>query len=320
MLQEKKAHPNEKTNLHPLNKHRQPYDFKALIQHCEELTAFVKPNPYGDASIDFSNAEAVMTLNKALLRYYYDINFWSIPTGYLCPPIPGRADHLLYLADMLGSSNHSKIPNGNKIRCLDIGVGANCIYPILGNAMLGWTFVGSDIAKEAIESASMIVAKNETLRGKVAFRLQANPEDIFEGVIQPDEYFDLSICNPPFHASEIEARAGNIRKLNNLNQKKTRDTSLNFGGQAKELWCEGGEITFIETMISQSKKFSNSCLWYSTLVSKEYNLKNFYNKLESVDVQEVKTVTMHQGNKTSRFIAWTFFTKAKQASWIKYRW
>ena len=91
----------EKIELHPRNKHRERYDFQQLINTCPELAPFVKLNNYNDESIDFFNPNAVKMLNKALLKQHYGINNWEIPEGYLCPPIPSRADYLHYIADLL---------------------------------------------------------------------------------------------------------------------------------------------------------------------------------------------------------------------------
>jgi 23S rRNA (adenine1618-N6)-methyltransferase len=247
-----------------------------------------------------------MMLNKALLKHYYGINYWSIPRGYLCPPIPGRADYIHYMADLLGSSHHGKISTGDKIKCLDIGVGANCIYPIIGNKEYGWSFVGSDIEPNAIKSASEIIKRNATLQGKVELRLQSNSKDILRGIIRSNEYFDLTICNPPFHASQKEAMAGTIRKLNNLRHQRISKPTLNFGGKNKELWCDGGEEKFVKCLIEQSKEFSSSCFWFSTLISKQSNLKNVYKELKLAKAVDVKTISMNQGNKTSRIVAWTY--------------
>ena len=254
-LQPKKEHPNEKSGLHPRNRHRTRYNFSELISTSPELKAFVRLNEYHDESIDFSNPAAVMMLNKALLKHYYDIHRWNLPSGYLCPPVPGRADHLHHLADLLASCNNEIIPIGTKIRCLDIGVGANCIYPIIGNKEYGWSFVGSDIDPAAIQSADKIVQENVSLNGKVELRLQGHATDIFRGIIQKDERFDLTICNPPFHASLQEAQSGTLRKLNNLNTKRITKPTLNFGGKNTELWCEGGEEKFVQKMITESKQF-----------------------------------------------------------------
>ena len=320
MLPEKKEHPKEKTKLHPRNKHRERYDFKQLIVSCAELAKYVKLNEYKDESIDFFDAEAVKTLNKALLKHYYGIDYWDVPENYLCPPIPGRADYIHYAADLLAGLNNGKIPTGEKINCLDIGVGANCVYPIIGNKEYGWSFIGTEIDPVAIDSANKIIEKNPQLKNKIEIRSQNNPKDILYGVLKKDERIDLSICNPPFHASLEEAQAGTLRKLSNLKGKKITKASLNFGGQNNELWCKGGEITFIRDMIRQSKQFSESVFWFSTSVSKQSNLNTVYQELEKANAFDVKTIPMAQGNKTSRVVAWTFLDQEEQKNWVKERW
>jgi len=320
MLPPKREHPKLKSQLHPRNKHRERYDFKQLIAACPELAQFVKLNDYQDESIDFFNAEAVKMLNKALLMQFYEIRYWEIPDGYLCPPIPGRADYIHYAADLLSSKNNRANPTGDKIKCLDIGVGANCVYPIIGNNEYGWSFVGTDIDRVAAKSANAIVEHNSSLKGKIEIRLQPNPKDIFRGIIQKDEFFDLTICNPPFHASLAEAKAGTLRKLSNLKNKKITRPNLNFGGQNSELWCEGGEERFVQDMVRQSKEFATSCFWFTTLISKESSLKGIYEVLRETNISEIKTIKMSQGNKISRIVAWTFLSAEQQLEWDKTRW
>lgn len=316
----KKEHPVVKDRLHPRNKHRERYDFKALIATVPELAQYVTMNIYNDESIDFFNPAAVMCLNQALLKHYYNIQDWSIPEGYLCPPIPGRADYIHNIAALLGTSNKDVIPTGKNIKCLDIGVGANCVYPIIGTNEYGWSFVGSDIDPVSIASAQNIVNKNTALEGLVELRLQKHPLDIFYCMIGENEHFDLTICNPPFHASAEDAAAGTLRKLSNLQHKNVTKTALNFGGQKNELWCEGGEAEFVREMIYESKKFSTSCLWFSTLISKQTNLQKAYDQLEILAPFDVRTIPMGQGNKSSRLLAWTFLSKAAQEKWVNERW
>lgn len=320
MLPKKKEHPAEKNTLHPRNKHRHRYNFKELIHSWPALAPFVRLNAYQDESIDFSNAEAVMQLNKALLKHAYGITHWRIPSGYLCPPIPGRADYIHHIADLLGSCNEGVIPTGSAIRCLDIGVGANCIYPLLGNAEYGWSFVGAEVEPVALQSASEIIAKNSQLKGKIELRLQRHASDIFSGIIQQGECFDLTLCNPPFHASQAEAQAGNLRKVSNLKGKRITKPTLNFGGKNNELWYEGGEEKFVHQMIVQSKQFASSCFWISTLISKSSHLNRVYKTLEEVGALAIKTIPMSQGNKTSRLVAWTFLTPEQQTKWVQSRW
>lgn len=320
MLQKKKEQPKEKSKLHPRNKNRERYDFKQLTESFPELTPFVKPNIYGDESVDFADPDAVKTLNKAILKLHYQISGWDIPDGYLCPPIPGRADYIHHIADFLCRNNFGKIPTGPQIKCFDIGVGASCIYPIIGTKEYGWSFIGSDIDSVAVESANRIIAKNPVLMGNVACKLQLNPKDFFYGIIRKDEQIDLSICNPPFHASEKDAQSGTLRKIHNLHLDKKTEPVLNFGGQNHELWCDGGESKFVRNLIQQSKKFAANCFCFSTLISKESNLKGVYKALEQAGAFGVETIPMGQGNKISRIVVWTFLTTEEQNKWKNTRW
>ena len=306
--------------MHPRNLNRTRYDFQLLIDACPELAPFVKLNDYQDESIDFFNPSAVKMLNTALLKCYYGVDFWDIPPDYLCPPIPGRADYIHYMADLMSESNLDKIPTGAHVKCLDIGVGANCVYPIIGTKSYGWSFVGSDIDTKALENAQKIIDRNPDLHDRIELRFQKNQTDFFRGIIRKDEYFDLTICNPPFHTSLAEARSGSTRKLKKLLQKKISQPVLNFGGQHSELWCKGGEVKFVQDMIEQSFEFAGSSYWFSTLISKESNLKVLLALLKKTAPTIVKTIPMGQGNKKSRIIAWTYFTSEQQQTWRQNRW
>lgn len=320
MLSKKKEFPAQKTKIHPRSKHRERYDFSELTKACPELKAFVQLTAHGDESIDFFNPEAVKTLNKALLNYHYNIEYWDIPPQYLCPPIPGRADYIHHIADLLAASTEGKIPTGAAITCLDIGVGANCIYPIIGNKEYGWSFIGADIDPIAMNAAQAIISANSSLTGKIALRLQNNHQHIYNGIIQKNERIDLTICNPPFHSSAAAAQAGTLRKLSNLKGQKINKMVLNFGGQSNELWCAGGESQFVQNMIQESKTFAHSCYWFSTLISKQANLEAVYVALKKQEAIKVKTIEMGQGNKASRIVAWTFLNETAQQHWIRSRW
>jgi 23S rRNA (adenine1618-N6)-methyltransferase len=312
--------PIKQSRLHPRNKNLERYDLEALIQIKPELKAFVKLNKHGDDSVDFANPKAVKQLNKALLNHYYGIEHWDFPDSNLCPPIPGRADYLHYLADLICEHNFGRFPEGNKISCLDIGIGANCIYPIIGVTEYNWNFIGSDVDPNSIDSAIKIVGKNPKLVRKVECKLQKDYKAMFRGIIGSKDQIDLTMCNPPFHESEEAAQKGTLRKVQNLQGKQKNKAVLNFSGISKELIYEGGEIKFISSMVLQSKTFGNNCFWFSTLVSKQSNLKALYKVLDQVGAIEIKTIPMGTGNKVSRIIAWTFLTKEKQIQWSKARW
>ncbi len=291
--------------LHPKNLHNHPYQFDLLVKTNPALAPFVFINEYGTQTINFSSEEAVLQLNKALLKQHYRVSDWDIPPHYLCPPIPGRADYIHYISDLLSEEGITKSAKG-----LDIGVGANCIYPILGSQIYQWDMVGVDIDKNAIVSAKKNASSLEELKNHIEIRHQKNNANIFDGIILEDEYFHFTMCNPPFHTSEEEATKGTLRKLKNLQKgnqpyQTKKEIVLNFGGQANELWCNGGEALFIKRMIKQSVDFKSKVGWFTTLVSKKENLKKIYKQLDKLKAT-YKTINMSQGNKKSRFVAWKF--------------
>lgn len=295
--------------LHPRNPHNKPYNFEELIKAKSELKPFVKLNKYDNLSIDFSNPQAVLLLNKALLSHFYKIKNYEIPKDTLCPPIPGRADYIHYMADLIANDN--KVPK--KIKVLDIGTGANLIYPIIGVSVYDWSFIAVDVEESSLKAAQKIINANPSLKDAIRCRLQTNSEDIFFGVFNKDDFFDFTMCNPPFHKFQKEATAGTVRKNKNLGKKN--ENLLNFGGQANELWYPGGEITFITKMIKQSSKRAKNCLWFSTLVSKKENLEVIYKVLKQVKALEVRTIDMRQGQKTTRIVTWSFLNKQAKEKW-----
>lgn len=312
--------PTEKSQLHPRNKHKDGYDFKQLTETSPGLAKYVKVNAHGTESVDYANPKAVKWLNKALLKQFYSVGDWDIPAGYLCPPIPGRADYIHHIADLLGSSNGGKIPRSENVKCMDIGVGASCVYPVIGRKEYGWSFIGADIDAMALESARNIVDNNPLLRQYVELRLQQNPNDIFHGIMQRSEPMDVTICNPPFHASREEAQKGTLRKLSSLSGKKVTEPVLNFGGQSNELWCPGGEVRFILDMIRQSRQFADNCFWFSTLLSKQSHLQVITDALKNAGAVDIKVIPMGQGTKITRIVAWTFLNTARQKRWVETRW
>jgi 23S rRNA (adenine1618-N6)-methyltransferase len=309
----KGAQAEPKKGLHPRNLHHKRYDFDDLVAQMPELKQHVFINQYGDPSIDFAKPEAVKVLNRALLKGFYGVNHWDVPAGYLCPPIPGRADYLHYAADLLASVRANVVPRGPQTRVLDIGVGANCIYPLIGQKAYGWNFVGSDIDSVALQSARDNVQRNG-LTEQIEIRKQNKGGNIFRGVVQSGERFDLVISNPPFHASIEEAQAGSHRKWRNLgkiNRSENSDADgaapvLNFGGQNTELWYPGGEEAFSKQMVLESMEVKKQIAWFSILISKDYHQDALYEALKNARAYTVKTMNMIHGQKKSRIIAWTF--------------
>jgi 23S rRNA (adenine1618-N6)-methyltransferase len=296
--------------LHTNNRHKQGYNFSKLIKVLPSLKTHVIKNKFTQqATINFADPVAVKLLNLALLKCDYKIIEWDIPTGYLCPAIPGRVDYIHHLKELIDLNPLGVVVPATKTSVLDIGTGASCIYPILGQKEYDWQFVASDIDPLSIKSANQIIAADCNLKNNINCRLQQNSQAIFEGIIRDNEFYHLTMCNPPFHKSLLHAKQGSEKKWKNLNSdqfKQTKKVNLNFGGQKAELFCPGGELKFIQSMIKESKGYKQQVLWFTCLVSKGEHLKKLKFNLTKSGATHIKVVKMSQGQKISRFIAWSF--------------
>jgi 23S rRNA (adenine1618-N6)-methyltransferase len=275
--------------MHLRNIHRYGYDFQKLIATHPELGNHLVESPAGAATIDFSDATSILEFNTALLKHHYKIKYWKLPEGSLYPPIPGRADYIHHLADLVGKGGK----NG-----LDIGCGASAIYPILGNSIYDWKMVGCDVEDESVAFAK----KNTSKIDPIEIRHQIDKGNIFKGVILEGESYDFTMCNPPFYGSEEEAVKANMSKQRKLG---TYEKRRNFAGHAHELWCNGGEALFIKRMIKESVAYKGQVGWFTCLLSRKQNLKKPLKQLEKLQA-EVKVIEMATGNKESRFVAWRF--------------
>lgn len=293
---------NTVSSLHPNNPHQGRYDLAALVQALPELAAFLIQTPKGETSVDFGNAKAVVCLNRALLKRFYGIEHWTLPKGFLCPPIPGRADYVHHAADLLQQRPVSRAQH--TITALDIGTGANLIYPIIATQALHWQVVGSDISSAALNNAQAIIDHNPQL-ATIQLRLQDNAQQVFTGIVRADDYFDITLCNPPFFKSAAEAASQAQRKWRNLKGAKS-SSQRNFGGQNQELWCDGGELAFLNRMATESVLYAQQVGWFTVLVSNQDHVPVLQKILRKLGASDIRVVAMAQGQKNSRFVAWRF--------------
>lgn len=280
-------------SLHPKNKHNNGYDFDKLVKVSEDLKPFVAENNYGTITIDFSDPKAVKELNKALLKAHYGIKHWNFPDENLCPPIPGRVDYIHHLADLLSGEENIKI--------LDIGTGASCVYPLLGTSEYNWNFVATDIDIDSLDYAQDIIDDNK-LDSKITLRQQLKEEHVLKEILEDDDAFTATMCNPPFYKSAEEAQGANKRKNRNLGNTAVR----NFSGNNNELWYIGGEKAFLHTYLYESSLFPKSSKWFTSLVSNKDNLQSLEKSSKKLGVKEFKIIPMTQGNKVTRIVCWRF--------------
>jgi len=284
--------------VHLENPFNTSYSFPSLCKAYTPLTNFILKTDKQTDTIDFSNSDAVYALNKALLLDVCDLNDWTIPKGYLCPPIPSRADYLFYIKDLIRTTNTTSTISG-----IDIGVGANCVFPLIAASLLGWHITGIDSSPEAIHWANKNLEKNAHLTKYITLIQQNNPANLFPDLTQSQQKFDFSMCNPPFYKSAKEAALHNQKKNKNLNIKAS--DSRNFGGQSNELWCNGGEALFLKRMIKQSQAYKENINWFTSLVSSKDNLPKLVKLIHKLGATS-KIIPMTHGNKKTRILAWSF--------------
>jgi len=168
----RQSHPERDSSLlhHPLNPYRDnPPDYKALAQQCPDgLGKFLSHD--GSGVINFTDARAVAELNKALLQVDMGL-FVEFHEKRLCPPVPNRLNYLCWLAELLQlrgvDEKQESTGAARAAHVLDIGVGASCIYPLLGAHMYGWTVSGVEIDEESLACARRNVAANPSVSPRI---------------------------------------------------------------------------------------------------------------------------------------------------------
>ena len=152
-------------------------DFKALAAVDAAFGAALKKTkarakalslPLGGVVDDEFN----LCLTRAILKAHFGYGHFSIPPGYLVPPVPNRQRYLEWLRTLLvsggsdaggggGGGGGLSVEDGTGGReggllGLDVGTGASCIYPLLG-ARMGWRFLATDVDEESVQNARRIV-------------------------------------------------------------------------------------------------------------------------------------------------------------------
>lgn len=163
-------------NIHPRNKYAEnPPDFDILASLYSSFHPYVFYATNGRPRIDWTDFNATRELTRVLLHRDYAINWW-IPDGQLCPTVPNRLNYIHWIEDLLASDLIRKQHDGDIVRGFDIGTGANCIYPLLGAALHGWHFVGTDVTCVALEWAQKNVQNNPHLIDLIEIRKNGEGE------------------------------------------------------------------------------------------------------------------------------------------------
>ena len=309
------------TALHARNRHLLGYDMARLVSSHAALAPFLRSRPDGKQTVDFSDPAAVSTLNTALLVSDYSYDF-SLPPGHLTPAVPGRADYIHLLADLLAEDGTGEVPTGRSVVGMDVGVGASGVYPLVGHADYGWSFLGTDVSRASLESCERLARRNAV---PLELRRQAEPRAVLRGVLQPTDRLAFTMCNPPFYASAEEARAATARKWRGLGKGarlgkgKGEEAWRSFAGQPHELYCDGGERAFVRRLIRESAapERRKAALWFTSLVSAARAMPALRAELRDARPAATRELALSTSNKGMRVLAWTFQGDAERSRAVR---
>jgi len=281
--------------------------FAALAQHYPGLSPHVKVAQGGQASLDFKSYAATRELTRCLLHNDHQLDWW-IPHGQLIPPVTNRLNYIHWLKDLLKlSSPPAEAATGegsSTVRGLDIGCGANCIYPLIGAATCGWQFVGTDITPEALTWARRNVAANPQLSHLIEVRQVAaadkqTPGGMLLGAVGEGETFHFSMCNPPFFDTLADAN---------------QNPNTACGGTPAEMVCLGGEEAFVRAMVEESATLGSQVHWYTSMVGKKSTLKEVRRLLHDRSVPVIRSTQFFQGETSRWAVAWSYAADPKTSA------
>ena len=73
-------------------------------------------------------------------------------------------------------------------------------------------------------------------------------------------------------------------------------------------------------VIRESAQIATRAYWFSTLIAKSEHLADVRKQLLQADARDMRVVAMAQGQKQSRFVAWTFLDAIQRDAWQAARW
>lgn len=262
--------------------------------------------------------------------------------------MPNRSNYIHWIEDLLSSEIIPKINNNaDNIRGFDIGTGANCIYPLLGASLLGWSFVGTDMMDVALEWAERNIKTNPQISELIEIRKvntymdavlgedsskedlqcygsKTNPSNSIGSESAPvpssrrdDAVEENSYSGPPILFGVVrDGETFDFCMCNPPFFESMEEAGLNpktsCGGTPQEMVCPGGEKAFITRIIEDSVRLKQSFRWYTSMVGRKSNLKSLIAKLREVGVTIVKTTEFVQGQTCRWGIAWSFVPPARQ--------
>ncbi|XP_015191202.1 PREDICTED: methyltransferase-like protein 16 homolog, partial [Polistes dominula] len=278
--------------MHPRNIYKENPDFKQLALLYPEFRKVATTDLRGKVHIDFKNEDTLRVLTKILLKHDFNLTV-EIPPNKLVPTVPLRLNYVLWIEDLMTYASFTEM---NNVKGIDIGTGAVCIYSLLLAKMYGCSMFGTDIDETSIESAIENI-KNNSLENLIKV-IKVDKENIFKEVINENEHFHFSMCNPPFFETQ-----GNLDKV--IKQQPPRNAPT---GNNEELSVEGGETLFVTRMIEESIQIGDKIKIYTTMLGKRKNSFYFPKFLKRHGINNFTLTEFCQGYTKRWGLAWSFLS------------
>lgn len=276
---------------HKRSLYRSGLDIAELVELYPSFAKHTAKGRKGRLTIKEWTLEAQRELTRHLMQKDFGITI-CLRSDRLCPPVPQRLNYLLWVEDLLLLSKDIERPGRNDhIKGIDIGTGASCIFPLIGNAAFSWRFSASEIDPVSLECAiSNILCNN--LESSIRI-IEGSKEKLLHPILEATtDVFQFLVCNPPFFSSHDQAASHQSRELTITPSESSTD---------------GGELGFVWKLFKESLEFKSRVKWFTSMIGKKTTLialKGYLFKSERTKC--IKTTTFTQGKQSRWGIAWTF--------------
>lgn len=255
-------------------------------------------------------------LAKTILKVDFNLTL-TLPPDRLCPAVPVRWNYVRWLQDLLDTSapwtdltaiSLAPVPvpdPARRVRGLDIGVGASCIYGLLACATRPrWEVCGTDIDAASLAAAQANVTANG-LVDRILLRRQPDPTaalvpfDLLPWPATPADPLDFVMTNPPFYASAEDMAACNARK--------PRPASAVCTGAENEMIGPGGDLGFARRLLAESRTEGPRVRWWTIMLGKRASAVALVAELRAAGVSNFAVTDLRAGHRTRRWaVAWSW--------------
>lgn len=271
-------------------------------QLAKDDPEFAEPYKSNKSWMDFQNPQMVKQLTKSLLKRDFHLNL-ELPEDRLCPPVPIRYEYIQYISSLLDTTppSLSQSPDPNRqVVGIDIGVGASCIYPLLGCAAHpNWRFKGTDIDLNNLFYARRNVEINH-LNTRISVLDVSKEQRLLpwermfpEAVGDGDVKVDFVMCNPPFYESK--------EAMEKTFSKESPPSAVCTGAEV-EMICEGGDAGFASRILEESVELGEKVQWYTAMMGRLESVEGLVKKLKEKGCRNWVVGMLKPGGKTRRWV------------------